>query len=299
MNTNFNDYVRDIFNSKNAVVRSFFHPLSGEEYEQADIEPWKEKGSPHLLVAASGLSVPETNSLYIWFDNITYGSAKCVLARFDLDTFNENKSAPTSACFSPVGVSTAVYQDEAGQRPVVIVIPDYEDSDGNRAVVWSKVIPEDSLITFPYTPTACVDKVTEISSGKKMVAAIDYLAAYAKNLLRESCLPMGMHKSREIVPKHHGFETLYMRAGWYRIGRDQHMSLVISSVSIKEDMQNCGLFDSLVHNVDAIARKYGYEFVAVENVLNPVLERHLAKEGFTSNGDTPPVMYRAVPSTKL
>ena len=298
MNTNFNEYVRDIFNSKHALVRSFFHPLSDEEYEQAEIEPWKEKGSPHLLVATSGLREAETNSLYIWFDNITYGSAKCVLARFDLDTFDENKSTPTSACFAPVGVSTAVYQDAAGQRPVVIVIPDYEDSDGKRTVVWSKVIPSDDLVTFPYTPTL-TDKCAEISSGKKMVAAIDDLAAYAKKLHRESCLPMGMHKSREINPKHAGFETLYMRAGWYRIGRDQHLSLVISSISIKEDMQNCGLFDSLLHNVDSIARKYGYEFVAVENVLNPVLERHLAKDGFTSNGDTPPVMYRAVPSTRL
>ena len=37
MNTNFNEYVRDIFNSKHALVRSFFHPLSDEEYEQAEI----------------------------------------------------------------------------------------------------------------------------------------------------------------------------------------------------------------------------------------------------------------------
>lgn len=298
MNTNFNEYVQRIFNSKNALVRSFWHSLSDEEYAQAEIEPWKEQGSPHLLVATSGLRVPETNSLYIWFDNITYGSAKCVLARFDLDTFDENKSTPTEACFSPVGVSTAVYQDVAGQRPVVIVIPDYEDSDGNRTVVWSKVIPSNDLVTFPYTQTP-TDKFAGNFSGKKMYAAIDELAAYAKDLLRESCLPIGMHKSREIEPKHNGFESLYMRAGWYRIGRGPHMSLVVSSISIAEVMQKCGLFDLLLDNVDAIARKHGYEFVAVENVLNPVLESHLAKEGFTSNGDTPPVMYRAVSTVKL
>ena len=148
MNTKFNDYARTLL-ATTFPVRSFFGTLTAE-HPLMDHTVWLKEGSPHMLVAAIGLPVKETNSFYVWFDNIAYGNYKCVVCRFDLDTFNPNTSVPTDGAIAPVGEATFLFDNANDPRPTHIVFPEYEDSrNDTRRVLWSKIQPADIMQLFP------------------------------------------------------------------------------------------------------------------------------------------------------
>ena len=148
MNKKLNAYVRTVL-STDFPVQSFFGTLT-DSHPMMDHKRWQEAGSPHLLVAACGLPVKETNSLYIWFDNMSYGNHKCLACRFDLDTFNPKTSAPTDACIAPVGEATFLFDNVNDARPSYLVFPEYEDMSANtRRILWSKICPAEGIMTFP------------------------------------------------------------------------------------------------------------------------------------------------------
>lgn len=145
MNTNLNASAKAAL-CVNYPVLCFWTPAEAEAHN--DVNAWESAGRPHVLAATSAVKCEETNSYYVWFDNYICGSKSCILARFDLDTFDKAMSEPTAVCIAPVGETTEIY-DEKGSYPYMFVYPQYDTAGiKNRTVLWSRVIDTENVITL-------------------------------------------------------------------------------------------------------------------------------------------------------
>ena len=117
----------------------------------------------------------------------------------------------------------------------------------------------------------------------KVRDSISELAVTVMDAYKNRRLQLYKHSSVEIAGKPEGLTSLYMRAGWYHVGGTHSLAIVISSVAIESNFQHKGTFDIILASTIEIAKANQYEFVVVENCVNPEFALALERRGFERN----------------
>lgn len=86
---------------------------------------------------------------------------------------------------------------------------------------------------------------------------------------------------------------VYVRKASHVISGDVPRCFDIASITVGEEHRGKGLFSSWLDYVEATLRGGEYEFIYVENVLNPLLLEFLRRRGYQQTGEMT-CMFKAI-----